>query len=308
MNRNRPTLHTSGFTLIELLTACSLLILLLAFVFQLTNTTNQIIQISNRTADATTQVRQAFGRMGLDLDNLIARPDVDFEAGNPGFSDNALLFLSNIGTSSTGRGASVIGYRIASHPDNAGRRCLLRAGKEVGWATTGYFGYRTNDLPVLFSDSDFPTSALPAPSDYEILAPGVIAMVVGFQLAPDNLPATLADGSTIAACMGQVVYSAPVRTTAGQTLIDPTRVSSLIIGIVALDEASLSQLNAGQIETLALKFTRPAAGSLPMATWGPLAESLTSLPELSAMPLSALQAVRVFQRAFPLATYRERSL
>jgi hypothetical protein len=133
-------------------------------------------------------------------------------------------------------------------------------------------------------------------------------MVVGFQLYPDDEDVTLqGSGAALAeTSRGQIVYSPPIRSllaSDGVTVVnavDQQRISSLIVGLVAVDAESMKLLDRTQTEALASAFTLPASGA-PVAVWNSLTEDIMNLP--SSVPLPARQSVRVFQRAFPVRPY-----
>jgi hypothetical protein len=258
----------------------------------------------------------AYDRMALDFAALVKRSDVDFMATNSPTSarPDSLKFLSGVTssglTTSENRGMSLVAYQIGIHTDNP-RRCLLRAGKAVGWSQPGLAGFRSNGLPVLFSDATFPVSL--AAVDYDILVPGVIRMVLGFQLYPDDEEVTLAGAAAPQAedSRGQIVYVPPgkkLTSSDGLTqveVVDLERISSIVVGLVALDPETLKLLNDAQTLSLASAFATPSSGT-PMALWSPLAENVSTLP--AAIPLPARQAVHIFQRSFPVNPFGSKGL
>lgn len=334
-----------AFTLVEVLATCAVLALMVLILVQITSATARTTILSNQIMDAAAQSRLAFDRIGLDLAAVVKRPDVDFYVRDPnsatanaGYSkddDNTLLlFLAAINsadptltTSALNRSISFIAYQVNTHTDNKGRGgealpCLIRAGKAVPWGRpgswesgTGYMGLNTNELPVRFNSSDpnFVASLLPlapagsAANDYDIIAQGVIRMVVGFQLYPDNLPVTLADGTSLIA-QGQVVYSAPVRIVTGRDgtttakYIDLNRIGAIGVGLVILDRNSLQLLSAAHIAAIVSNFPVPSNNKLPLQAWSSVADGLTSALAGS-VPLPALKAVRVYQRFYPITPF-----
>jgi len=281
---------------------------------QITSAASGVIRVSNRHIDAAAQARLAFDRIGRDLGDLIKDGQTDFSATNAAPGNASLLqFVSAVtsaGSPADGnRCVSVVAYQVNASADNGNRLGLLRAGKPVGWDTTGFRGIQQNSVPVSFGDPSFPAGLLPSvPSDFDVLAPGVLRMVAGFQLYPDDQPVALQDGTTVANARGQVVYSPPVRTMipAGGgppvTLADLGRVSALVVGVVTVDPESLKLLTPGQVQALSDAFANvPATDQLPVAKWMADTASLTALPP--AVPLPARQAVRVYQRAFPVTPH-----
>lgn len=231
-----PLRTRSGFTLVEILVAVVVLVIIGLMFTQITAMTNSAIHISNQSIDASAQAYFSFDRIRMDLAARANRPDIDFIAQNPTTvvgGGNLLLFVANvpssgISSSATGlnvnRNISMVAYQVAASSDNGGRPCLLRAGKPIAWGTAGFMGLSASGLPLSFNDATFPASLLPSatatPSDFDVMAPGVIRMVVGFQLYPDNLPVNLTDGTgnwsatagwgtgaALTNAQGQIVYA-----------------------------------------------------------------------------------------------------
>ncbi len=319
MRRMSPS--RTAFTLIEVLVAMSILVVLSLFVAKIVGATHTTIALSNRVTNTDADARLVFNRLALDLGALVKRRDADLWAGNPsamGKSD-LLLFLSGVASDNSdspsggNRGYSLVAYRVAASPENPGLvgenlPCLLRAGKAVGWSTTGLVGLKANGLPIRFNDASpaFPAVLVPGKTtDFDVLAPGVVKMVVGFQLSPDNASATLEDGTVIANARGQLVYSPPIRAlksldgTTTVNYVDASRIASLVVGLVVIDNASLKLLNAAQVTRLAGRFALPATGTLPVRSWTATLNGLVA--ELSgSIPLPALQSTHLYECAFPV--------
>lgn len=306
-----------GFSLIEILVAMSVLALLGFIIAQMMASTSKTTRLSNQMVDTASQARLVFGCLGADISTLVKRSDVPFTARNAsvGASD-LLLFISGVPSAdaslstAANRGVSVVAYRVAVHADNANRPCLIRAGKAISWTMNSYFGLDSAGLPLSFSATIFPAALQPQTADFDILAPGVIRFVVGFQLYPDNQPVTLQDGTALPKAQGQVVYSPPVRTvtsygaTSTAQVVDLTRISALVIGIVVIDLNNLVLLNAAQITDLSAVFGVPSTDTLPVAAWGPTVGNPTLLP--STVPLPVRQSLRVFQRFYPITPFASR--
>ncbi|PTY06033.1 hypothetical protein DB346_01320 [Verrucomicrobia bacterium LW23] len=311
----RRTIFCRGFTLVELITAMAVLAVLGLIIAQLTTATVQISDLSNRAINATGQARLVLDRIGADLATTVRRRDVDFVARNPAVGEpdvekrNALWFVASTPAAdlppADNRGISVVAYQVAPHPNNANRLCLVRAGLSVpwnrpaAWSDTDFMGIKADGLPVRLSSADtsFPRDLVPAAPNFDVLAPGVIRMVVGFQLYPDNLPVDLADGTHFDNAQGQIVYSPPIRSGTGAVAyVDTDRISSIVVGVVALDLESLRLLNAAQVMALAQHFGGVPMNSVPVAAWRAASDNAV----LSGVPPRAAQSVRVFQRFYPM--------
>ncbi len=312
---------TKGFTLVEILVAITVLALVILIIAQITDSASNSMRLSNRMIDAASQARIVFGCMGQDFSNLVRRADMPLTAQNdPPGSGNVLSFVSAVasanasGNSSGNRNVSVVAYQISSSadnlgPDGASRPCLVRASKPIPWATTGYFGLDGSGLPVSFATASFPTSLVSQATDFDVLAPGVIRFAVGFRLYPDNQAVTLQDGTVIANAQGQVVYSPPMRsfTASGGgvvSVIDVSRIGAVMVGLVVIDRTNLRLLTSTEITALETKFPLPTNDTLPVPSWSATAESANALP--MSVPLSARQALRVFECSYPVTPFGSR--
>lgn len=298
---------TRGFTLLEILIGVVILAIIGIMIAQLIAVTGRATRMSNVGIDAAAQARLAFDRMGLDFAALVKRNDVDFFATNsfgPG-PPYSLMFLAEVtspGIAATNnRGVSLVGYQIDTPSDYA-TPSLLRGSVPLAWTgpnSQGITGLQTNGLPV-------PISALPVTlnaQDFDVLAPAIIRTVIGFQLFPNDEEIDLADGDKVVA-RGQVVYSPPIlydKNGDRSSQVDRSQISSLVVGLVAIDPEVIKRLNSSQVSALADCFPTPSNGELPVSTWTPISENATALPP--AVPLPARQSLRVFQRAFPITPY-----
>jgi len=301
-----------AFTLVEVLVALAVMGVLGVLIVQMISATGSTSRVSNRLVDATAQARLAFDRIGLDLGNLVKRDDADFVAGNPATDGDALLFLSELASPNLSelaspklnRTLSLVAYRLAAHSDNtdaagASRICLLRAGMPILWAqgNATFMGLRSDGLPVQLSG--YVSTLLPAEADYfDVLAPGVLQMVVGFQLYPDNQAVTCKDGTLILHALGQTVYSPPVRAAPLAGYIDLSRISAIVVGLVTVDLESLKLLNASDAAALSAKFQVPITGQMPVAAWTPIINTLIAASAPG--PLPVRQSLRVSQRVYPI--------
>lgn len=317
--------RSAGFTLLELLVAMAVMLIVGLLIAQIVGAVTRAARLSNQGADATAQARLTLDRIGQDLGSTVFRPDVDFmvsptNSPNANFLDLLSTLVSpdpvSASASFTNRRISRVAYRIAPSADFNNLSCLQRAGQAIGWNQSGFMGIMTNGMttngvvtnsfPVSFTNASFPVSL--AASDFDVLSPAVIQVVVGFQLYPDDSAVMLADGTLIPNARGQIVYSPPMRDTAapGNAYVDPSRISSLVVGVVSIDPEKLKTLTPSILNTLASAFTGvPAQGQLPVAKWMADTGNLAGLP--NSVPLPVRQSVRVYQRFFPITPYGTRS-
>jgi len=273
---------------------------------QVVSAVSSATKLSNQGVDAAAQSRLALDRIGADIASGAFQKDVDFSAYNPTVADKSFLTLlsgvTSVDSTAAGfanRKISVISYRMATSPDNQDRRCLLRAGKALGWKDRNFMGLQPNGFPPSFSDPTYTFN--PTDNEYDVLSPGVIQVVIGYQLTGDGKPALLADGTTIDHSAGNIVYSPPVQgsTAPANAYIDQERIGSLIVGLVIIDPEKLKVATAANVDDLATAFsTPPATGKLPVENWMAATSSLSNLP--GSVPLQIRQSVKLYQRFFPL--------
>jgi Tfp pilus assembly protein FimT len=308
----------------ELLVAVAVMALVSVLILSIIDATIKATRFSNSGVDAAAQARLALDSIGMDLANAVIRSDADFQVSNS--TTNLFAFLSAVPSADpsanfTNRHASFVSYRLGTNDavKHSGP-CLLRAGKAIAWNDRSYMGILTNGittngtvtntLPVRFSGADFPASLLPADTDYDVLGPAVLHAEVGFQLYPSGQSVTLADGTVVSQAQGQVVYSPPMRsaTTPGNTYIDPTRISAILVGVVVIDPEKSKLLTPAQAQTLAQAFELSAtsladtSNPLPVGKWMAATQDLANLP--SSVPLPVRQSVRLYQRFFPVTPFQ----
>jgi prepilin-type N-terminal cleavage/methylation domain-containing protein len=304
----------NAFSLVEILVAVAVLALLFTFVVQMVNAVTGATGLSDRGIDAASQSRRVFDQLGMDLRSAVLDPDVDFEVKASAPHDtNFLMFLSRVPSGEPApapegflnRNVSLVAYRVGS-PGNLELPCLLRAGHAVGWSDRGFMGFATPDdsaLPPRFTDLGFPVQI--RDSDFEVVGSGVVAVLCGFQLYPDNLPVVLANGQTVPNATGQVVYSPPVRGAVGEpghAYVDASRIASLVVGVAVMDPGRRRLLDAVKFEELAKSFEGlPQVDQFPVDFWAAQTGRLAALPEN--VPLPVRQSMRLYQRFYPVTPF-----
>ena len=140
-----------GFTLIELLVSMAVLILLIAMIVGLTNSTATVFSAGRNRMDSDSQARLIFDRMAVDFAKMVKRQDVDcvfakLDGGAGAGENDAMFFFSEapayFNSNVTGNASPVtlVGYRInfnnANYPNVP---VLERLGKGLTWdgATSG---------------------------------------------------------------------------------------------------------------------------------------------------------------------------
>jgi len=74
----KPPPRLAGFTLIEIMVAVAVLVILILFVAQLTNSATAITRVGTKHMDADTQARTVLDRLGFDIGRMIRRNDLDY--------------------------------------------------------------------------------------------------------------------------------------------------------------------------------------------------------------------------------------
>jgi prepilin-type N-terminal cleavage/methylation domain-containing protein len=269
-----------GFTLIELMVAVAILAMICVLLAKLTEDTQNVTGPNLRRLDVDGQSQLAFDRLFLDFTGMPLRGDVPCLIQNTTDGSPLLRFLSTIPSSSGNRGLSVISYRMGKDtgsgaPVTSGYLCLQRASKGADWAQS-LMGSKANGSPVTFAD--LPSTLIASDSDYDVLAEGIVRMMI-----------TCRRSDT-----GAMTSSFPVNT-AGES--DLSKVSGIVVSLVALDPRSLKLLSPTQVDAIAAMFPAPADGSLPAQSWETIARNPGTFP---GYPKAVAQSFRVYQRFFPV--------
>jgi prepilin-type N-terminal cleavage/methylation domain-containing protein len=79
----KPPRRLAGFTLIEIMVAVAVLVMLILFVAQLTNSATAITRVGTKHIDADTQARTVLDRLSFDIGRMIRRNDLDYYIKGP---------------------------------------------------------------------------------------------------------------------------------------------------------------------------------------------------------------------------------
>ncbi|MEM6822317.1 MAG: type II secretion system protein [Verrucomicrobiota bacterium] len=317
MSNMRKNPNQNAFSLIELLAAITVLAVLGAIVSQMIGATNQAIRISTSKIDATSQARLAFSRIERDILQILKRDDADAlftNATSPTSGDEVLKFFSAVtsedrAVASPNRGMSLVGYLVGGHTNTGGKLCLQRGAVAIHYSDVGFMGLTNSGSPILFTDALSSVPNLnPVGNDYDVLAEGVFRVWISFQLNPQE-----ADGSgnisvgqihttsspSDRAANGNVYVNPPVRrpSTTGSYFVNFDALSSIVVGLVAIDLESKKLLSTTQLDSVATAFGNLSDGQLPVEQWGPIADNSSNF---TGIPLAATKSIRVYQRSFPI--------
>lgn len=295
--------YRSGFTLAEMLVAIAVLALVVVFVSRLVNAAAAITTLGHKHMDTDAQARQLLHRMAIDFNQMVKRSDVSYyvktgsgitaQSGN----DRIAFFSAIPGyypQSGYKSNLALTAYRVNASSTSASYNKVERMGKGLHF-NAGY----ANATPLLFLDSANNTtiqliwpaaaSATTVDSDYEVAGSQVFRLEYYYLLTTG-------------------AFSAGPWTNPSLPAIKD--VAAIVVAIAAIDPKSKVLLtNSGptaQLPTLAGKLldydatTMPNAGDL-IRKWQDVLDNQKSPdPAITAMPLAAIQGVRLYERYFYL--------
>lgn len=276
-----PQSRARAFSLLEILVAVAVLLLIVVLMAQMLNSVSATTSNSQKGIDAVGDAQLAFDRLSFDFARMLRRTDVDYSFSKRDGNDRFSFYTAEpgfyTGPETTPRILSVVGYRVGNGPVGVPR--LERGALNLSWSGTG--GGRSQVfVPVdenghQIQKFDTPNS-LPVlddaqPGDYQALADQVFRMEVGY-LTKD----------------GTLTKSFPARL---------TDLAAIVVAIAVLDPQS--RLLVTDYTALISAFPDAEDGRDLLALWMPVAED-PGLAARTGIPQSAAQAVRVYQRTFPL--------
>ncbi|XHR31245.1 MAG: type II secretion system protein J [Chthoniobacteraceae bacterium] len=252
----------SAFTLIEALSAIVVFSLLILMLTQIIGISSQTIAFNAKKLDSVGQARLVMDRIAADLCARPRRSDLGMLFQKTHGNDS-LLFYSETNGYSGSRHLSLIEYRVQEN--TAGRVFQLERGATgVSWNGTGQ--------ALVFLPTALPT---PAPTDYEVLAPGVFRMEICFLLNP-----------TSSSSPGQLSNSANS---------DFSNVAAIVVAIAVIDEKSRALLSHDQLGQLSAAFLDNTEGQYPITSWSTALNQTVFAPGI---PRQAIQGVHLYQRIF----------
>ncbi|MDR0533800.1 MAG: prepilin-type N-terminal cleavage/methylation domain-containing protein [Verrucomicrobiales bacterium] len=295
----RSSLATArGFTLTEILVAVTVLLILVALVAQLFNSTTRVTNLSNSHLDADNTARLLFARMAADFSRIVKRVDVDYYLkGNDGYSstdsnkNDQLAFYCEVpGYSSSGgntsNSISLVAYRLNSGSTNQ-RPYVERMSKALPWSNAN------SQTPAIFLpltiSSAWPTaiSSTATDSDYEVITPNIIRFEYDYLLRNGTLSATPwipqfdSNGDDTGTING---------------LKDVTAIG---VTIAVLDRKSATIMTTDEAVNLASQMR----DFQPNATMGQLEQNWQSTVNSSSLPAPKKGGVYIYSRLFYLSTF-----
>lgn len=275
-----PQSRARAFSLLEILVAVAVLLLIVVLMAQMLNSVSSTTSNSQKGIDAVGDAQLAFDRLSFDFARMLRRTDVDYSFSKRDGNDRFSFYTAEpgfyTGPETTPRVLSVAGFRVAAGPDGAPR--LERGALNLSWSGSG--GRTQVFVPVdgngaQIQKFDTPNS-LPVlddgqPGEYQALADQVFRMEISYLTRDGGLrksfPTSLSD------------------------------LSAIVVAIAVLDPKS--RLLVTDYTALISAFPDAEDGRDLLALWTPVAED-PGLAARTGIPQSAAQAVRVYQRTFPL--------
>jgi len=273
----QPSCHNSGhgaFSLIEILVAAAVFMLMAVLVVGMVDGTMRVTTKSKQRISADAGARQALDRMAEDFSHAVVRPDLPFRIEKANGNDS-IAFLANAEGYTTGRGLSVIGYKVENN-------ALLRGAEAKSWDGANPVAFTT--LSNAAADPNYLTISSDDPDNYELAASDVFRLEIAFLTANGTTTNTVGTNSVISSSY-VASMAAPLR--AGGT----NNIRAVIIGIAAMDRRDSERLTPDDKAKLISCF--PDAGS------GQDIDILTSWNGFltnANMPAAARGSIRIYQR------------
>ncbi len=260
----KPDLHPCrAFTLLELLVSMTILMLLTLLISQIVGMSGASTSSNTRKLQLLQESRFVLDRMGLDLAARLRRPELPLLFTKAVGNDEA-LFVSQIEGFDGDRSVSLIRYHLE---ETSGARYfqLERAAESFYWDAGSN---PSEPQATLRFDAATP---LPTPSvvNHEVFSPNVIRIEWSYRRKNGELRATAA--------------------------ADWSDVESLIVTVALLDDIGRQMLSEAQVEAVSNLLPDAVDGATPLAAWRAALDTAISTGPL---PQSALQSVRLYQRAF----------
>jgi len=326
-----------AFTLVELLTAIAVLAILMVIIGGILGTTSQVTDTASRSGDSAIEARQVLDRIGMDINSMLIRPDVDMlfynnAAGGSGVND-AMFFYSQaagyfdpnvVATSVQQSPLALVGYRINPNGRLGSEPALERLAIGLAWDNAG-----SSSVPIIPYLSFNPrpattTSTGPITNSSSNVVPA--STIDGTGSPWEGMPpivgtsgANYTDGtSSFYDAIGSQVFRLEIcyqKTDGSFTLTPPrpttsgslTNTSAIIVAIAVIDAKSRKLItNAGQWTSLIAAFPDPTTANLTASSpvlmdslWNTALQSST-FPSTAGIPAAAAAHIKIYQRFYYL--------
>jgi hypothetical protein len=285
----------SAFTLSELLVSVAILVALVLLVSRLFVSATAIMTSGNKRMDIDSQVRPLFERFAVDIAKMVRRDDADFfgkgtdapnSVGGTMPGNDQIAFYSTVPgyypPSGSQSPVSLVGYRINSMSGSRSFNQLERMSKGLVWN-----GVSTSDTPIVFLPltiiSTWPaatSSAVDPQGDYELIGPYVFRLEYYY---------ILKNGTVSIVPWDTTVH------TGASGLQDVAAISICLAGIDPKSRQLAPETDLATVAATMNDF------SVSMNAGELLKQWQDALYSASGIPRPALSAIRLYERAFPLA-------
>ena len=269
----------NGFTLAELLVSIAVLTLIVLLTSKMVNSAANAITLGTKRLDVESQLRPVLDRMGLDFAKMVRRPDVDYyvkgpldpEAGN----DRIAFFCNTPGyypTTGSQSPFSLVSYRINSDSNSLSYNQMERMGKGLLWSGVSSTPGMIFGIQAIFNNWPNATSSTATDADFELIGPQIFRFeyfyILKTGVASDQPGANgLKDVAAISVLVAAIDQKSRV-------LLSDSQVQDIVAGLVDFNPG----MKASDLAT----------------SWQ------ASLNATASAPRTAVSAIRVYQRYFPV--------
>jgi len=319
-----------GFTLAELLVSLTILAVLVILATSITNSARQTISHGKKRMDSEAEARLVLDRLGMDLQRMIRRRDVDClmlkHDGGAGVGANDFMaFYTALPGFSGDRRVSAVAYRV-----NAESR-LERGCAGLSWTDGGsdvalaFLPKTIPDVSPSSGDAFNGSDGLAPSPDYQVLGDRVFRIEFYFLLKDGTLspgyvfpslqnrmdgegPPSGGDDETAGFAAGSwwfdstanqdyVCVAAAPQAATWKKACKFHQVTALVVAIGILDTGSRAILTPAGLNSIQQAFPDAVVNADIMASWN---EVLSAPDALSAagVPPEAASGIRVYQRYF----------
>lgn len=282
MGRKPNHLKSRCFTLVEMMVSIAIALVLMVFLSTMVQMVEKTLRSNREFAATTSQARLIFNRLDYDLKKMPKRKDMGYTMTNVDGETDFLRFVTQIQGPGGDRKVSLVGYRQMINADGVTE--LYRGIRGYQWEDVGFMGLNSSGLPPDLMR--LPESLSLTDKDYDLLARGVLKVDLCFQYKNSGKlfrnPPNIFNGTN------QVPGSVAI-----------TNISSIVVGLVLMDNKGLALMTPEISEALVSRFTSPPEGVMPFSHWSTnLYQKNGELEKSLSKPI--LQSIRVYQRFFPL--------
>ncbi len=260
-----------GFTLVELLVAMGVMSLVVVMLTNLINGVTLTTDRSHRRIDADAGARVALDRLGLDLEKMLQRPDVDYAFHKYDGNDTISFYATTQGYGTASRPLSAIAYLInGNYQLDRGARTIAGA----DWQTPVFVSASTQSLnrtDIVNHDTSISEAKTTlAAIDYQTLCEDILRLEFAYLVK---------DAAGV-----RIAKDAPSKF---------ENLRGLVVGVAALDARSRAMTTPAQLAQIAAGLIDAQDGKDILSLWDPVAGK-----PLAGVPEAATSNVRIYQRYY----------